>query len=346
MKKLITSTLILASAGMLFADAEDGAILTDTTWAGESISITSPLIVEEGATFTIGDGVSQSKYSVETPAGISPISNTGKIVIAEGSELSLKTLTAEKTAMTLDVIDVYGTLRVYSGIQANNVVSKTLNVYGTLISDRGVIQTGTSDVLKFHNGSTLNTDYLYFGSSSSISTIVKIGNNVSFGNKLNTFTLMSYCKGTLDASSTDAKVVQLKNIALTTNNTLTIKLSDELFSVGTLTTIKTDMAASKLIFEDFKNDLFKIEDFSNITVTKDGVMTFEGKGGSLTITAKDTDGATINIADYDGWYFTDDGFLNIAGYPISAVVAVPEPAEWAAIFGAIALGLAIYRRRK
>ena len=27
-------------------------------------------------------------------------------------------------------------------------------------------------------------------------------------------------------------------------------------------------------------------------------------------------------------------------------VAVPEPAEWAMIFGALALGLAIYRRRK
>lgn len=28
------------------------------------------------------------------------------------------------------------------------------------------------------------------------------------------------------------------------------------------------------------------------------------------------------------------------------MTAVPEPAEWAAIFGAIALGLAVYRRRK
>ena len=28
------------------------------------------------------------------------------------------------------------------------------------------------------------------------------------------------------------------------------------------------------------------------------------------------------------------------------LTTVPEPAEWAAIFGAIALGLAVYRRRK
>jgi hypothetical protein len=35
----------------------------------------------------------------------------------------------------------------------------------------------------------------------------------------------------------------------------------------------------------------------------------------------------------------------VSGYLLSAV-AVPEPAEWAMIFGGIALALAVYRRRK
>ena len=42
----------------------------------------------------------------------------------------------------------------------------------------------------------------------------------------------------------------------------------------------------------------------------------------------------------DGWenfYIDDDGYL--------AATAVPEPAEWAAIFGALALGAALYRKR-
>ena len=42
--------------------------------------------------------------------------------------------------------------------------------------------------------------------------------------------------------------------------------------------------------------------------------------------------------------FDDGGKL--IGYTISTLQAVPEPAEWAMIFGAMALGLAIYRRRK
>lgn len=41
-----------------------------------------------------------------------------------------------------------------------------------------------------------------------------------------------------------------------------------------------------------------------------------------------------------------DGSGNLTGYTISTLQAVPEPAEWAIILGAIALGFAVYRRRK
>lgn len=39
------------------------------------------------------------------------------------------------------------------------------------------------------------------------------------------------------------------------------------------------------------------------------------------------------------WSVDENGYLYNSGL-------VPEPAEWAAIFGALALGLALYRRRK
>ena len=38
--------------------------------------------------------------------------------------------------------------------------------------------------------------------------------------------------------------------------------------------------------------------------------------------------------------------LNDGYWTLTGMVAVPEPAEWAMIFGGIVLGLAIYRRRK
>ena len=54
---------------------------------------------------------------------------------------------------------------------------------------------------------------------------------------------------------------------------------------------------------------------------------------------------TLQGADLSDFSFTKTTIDGVGGYLLSAV-AVPEPAEWAMIFGAIALGLAIYRRRK
>ena len=54
---------------------------------------------------------------------------------------------------------------------------------------------------------------------------------------------------------------------------------------------------------------------------------------------------TLQGADLSDFSFTKTTIDGVDGYLLSAV-AVPEPAEWAMIFGGIALGLAIYRRRK
>jgi len=44
--------------------------------------------------------------------------------------------------------------------------------------------------------------------------------------------------------------------------------------------------------------------------------------------------------------FTESQWIGNATDGFILTVAVPEPAEWAMIFGALALALAIYRRRK
>lgn len=53
---------------------------------------------------------------------------------------------------------------------------------------------------------------------------------------------------------------------------------------------------------------------------------------------------TLKGADLSGFSFSKTTVDGVDGYLLSA--AIPEPAEWAMIFGAIALGLAVYRRRK
>ncbi len=90
---------------------------------------------------------------------------------------------------------------------------------------------------------------------------------------------------------------------------------------------------ANLILTDFANDIVKIDDLQKDSACdiSDGVIT-KGKY-TLTLIAYDKAGELLS----GGVWRHQDGFLNYV---------IPEPAEWAAIFGAIALAFAVYRRRK
>ena len=89
----------------------------------------------------------------------------------------------------------------------------------------------------------------------------------------------------------------------------------------------------------------RVEDDTKLEIV--GKMTQQYPNGS-TPAVMDIGTVTYNFnCDKDitiNEMFDDGGKL--IGYTISTLQAVPEPAEWAMIFGAMALGLAIYRRRK
>ena len=74
-------------------------------------------------------------------------------------------------------------------------------------------------------------------------------------------------------------------------------------------------------------------------------ITLKGGGKTQTISFVDKDGNAVNNESYNGFQI---GQTTIDGidYIFATVTSIPEPATWAAIFGAIALGLAVYRRRK
>lgn len=79
-------------------------------------------------------------------------------------------------------------------------------------------------------------------------------------------------------------------------------------------------------------------------VTSDGFA-----DGTITITHA-SKSQMISFIDSDGNKMGDDrlkfGKTEIDGKNYYFATAIPEPAEWAAIFGAIAVGLAVCRRRK
>ena len=90
----------------------------------------------------------------------------------------------------------------------------------------------------------------------------------------------------------------------------------------------------ELIFEDFVNGLVKVGIDESI-LNADGTLVPSASNVSLAIKAYDVNGNLL----------TGDWSIN-NGYLWNSALAVPEPAEWAMILGGIALGLAIYRRRK
>ena len=105
-------------------------------------------------------------------------------------------------------------------------------------------------------------------------------------------------------------------------NTLNIYL-DDLVKIS-LTDAKNAIGYSNsasLNIYNFQEDNFYVGTVENIKNNVESIVSlYDGNGEYL-------GAATVN----------DSGYLTLA---------VPEPAEWAAIFGALALGLAMYRRRK
>ena len=81
-----------------------------------------------------------------------------------------------------------------------------------------------------------------------------------------------------------------------------------------------------IIIHNFQEERIFVGD-----IFKDGVLT--NNANDVFKAFQTIDGNEVQIENL----YINNGFLS---------AAVPEPAEWAAIFGAIALGLAIYRRRK
>ena len=76
------------------------------------------------------------------------------------------------------------------------------------------------------------------------------------------------------------------------------------------------------------------------------VESWDAENSAFTVKRK-TNTMTIYFVDENEEQLKDLSFTAVdGGWLITGMQAVPEPAEWAMIFGGIALGLAIYRRRK
>ena len=281
----------------------------------------------------------------------------GSLTIGNGGVLDINNTLAEA--------NTYGKLTSLANI---SIAGGTLNLTGKTDSLTGIVKMGTLSIsdggtlamktdrtsLLIANGGTISVDAtsriagnnilfspavgtstegynrakeLYLGGGSSYTgrlAVIRTSNNfltLSEGQSYN-FTILAF-KGY--AGSNPGEAIDL-----------TINLGGaSLLHIGLLRPDDGGAAdtLANLILTDFANDIVKIDDLqmdSGCDISG-GVIT-KGKS-TITIIAYDKSGELLS----GGVWQHQNGYLNYV---------IPEPAEWAAIFGAIALAFAVCRRRK
>ncbi len=132
---------------------------------------------------------------------------------------------------------------------------------------------------------------------------------------------------------------EIAKIRLLRNSNLTIDLSnDAQITIGSVESFGEQAVNFELVLEDFQAGLVKVNGWTTELISS-GTFSLSNstseKPKTITLKALDALGNAIEGL----WSVDENGYLYNSGL-------VPEPAEWAAIFGALALGLALYRRRK
>ena len=126
----------------------------------------------------------------------------------------------------------------------------------------------------------------------------------------------------------------IKNLRPLRKSQLSIDLNGAELHIANVAAYQPDAKGTDfaLTFLDFENGLVKVDGWTTELISS----------GEFEISAGDK----ITLVAYDKAGKLLDGLWSVDASGYLANSAIPEPAEWAAIFGAIALGLAVYRRRK
>ena len=281
----------------------------------------------------------------------------GSLTIGNGGVLDIKNNLAEA--------NTYGKLTSLANI---SIAGGTLNLTGKTDSLTGIVKMGTLSIsdggtlamktdrtsLLIVNGGTISVDAtsriagnnILFSPAVGTSTVgydrakeLYLGGGSSYTGRLAVIRTSNNFLTLAEGQSYNFTILAFKGYAGSNPGEaidLTINLGGaSLLHIGLLRPDDGGAAdtLANLILTDFANDIVKIDDLqmdSGCDISG-GVIT-KGKS-TITIIAYDKSGELLS----GGVWQHQNGYLNYV---------IPEPAEWAAIFGAIALAMAVYRRRK
>ncbi len=328
-------------------------VLKDTTTAGETTyeaaeltikgDFTADKTVIENNTHLIVDSGAKMTFDFSTKTLSSAMNIVGGITVK--GALDIKTKGSEHATESVSFKNI-----TVDGGSLINTTTKT-STYAFNISD------GKTITLK--NGGTIDTSAYSFigltGGKLSVDATSKIlAKHIAF----------TQSKGTLElshasnlAAGTD---IFVKDLSASADAKIVLTNCGEAYNIATLRALRNSQLtidlngaelhiASVVGYEPAKgtNLTLTLLDFENGLVKVDGWTSELISGGEFEI-SPETSGKTntIKLVAYDKSGTLLDGLWSVDASGYLANSAIPEPAEWAAIFGAIALGLAVYRRRK
>ena len=319
------TTFKVSNSNITWANSTSGATAVGTIKSGRKVLFTNSTVALNAALAMQGT-MQLSSNSTVTANAASVFSSTSSLIVDTGSTLNFNS------------VQTFGGTMTFAGA-VNSTVAQTL--YNLTLTG-SYTQTG-------------NTDIAFNGTS-----VIKSGSSITSGKGIwvnGTLTIESGVSLTFAESS---RIVSSNNSRLTLNGTVlqnysivTVLGGNSTVFIGSDTTVKglsinqnngvneaftLDLAGFTMYVDgiafltdktpnftikSFENNRFHVSNFGNIYSSAAEILN--------AVTLLDAEGNEI-----EGTYVFQDGWLTV----------VPEPAEWAAIFGAAALAAAIVRRRR
>ncbi len=353
-----TATLTVGNGYTLTAETANFLANSNTTING-SVLMSNGAATNSGTILTIASGTTVFGNTESS----SSISNSGTLNINKGAIVRIKSKPNKDLQVDGGRVNINGIVNVDGGKVYLDVNEASKNAVAGLISGTTTLKNGAS--IEFSK--TLDRIRLGIaqGGTLSVSADSKIiGNSIVFSRAASTTDYTQGGKLILQGGDNfKGEIIVLRmagtSIDLAQNqsyefnklsfhhyagsktgeaNDITIDLNGATsLNIGAISSF-SGTALGSLMFKDFQEGVVKID---NITAEILAEINTNGSAtiGSLNLSmsAVDANGAVI-----DGDWSLNNGFLSHSAF----AVAVPEPAEWAMIFGMLALGLAMYRRRK
>ena len=309
-------------------------------WSNKTVVYGSSLIEAKDSTITKMRGAFGENTVVHGDTNISLSNTTVTDKIYVGSDTAAIKGNANLIVNGGSVNEIYGS---YGASNAQGVVGGNLNVLLKDAAVKNVYLAGKGNALLEGDatitltGSSTVSNVLSAGGIevSGCAPEVKGDSVLAFGNVSDSFA------GTISANITDFDKMEISNSA-------TNVVFEKAFDVSVLQ-VATEAKATLASGTSFEKLVLAFgSDFSQGSEGNVDLETIFGSSTSIVLSSlQDEAGATLTVKDSSGqeWSVASKDF---ADNTLSFVVGsqVPEPATYAAIFGALALGFVIYRRRK